>query len=268
MQVEVHEDSQRLGRRGAELVVDRLRQATAAKGEATLLVSTGASQLTVIAALTAQSLAWEHITILHLDEYVGLEERHPASFRRYLRDRLVDKVHPGRFVPIDTEGDVSVALRRLNETVSKLHVDAALIGIGENAHIAFNDPPADFTDDRAFKLVSLDERCRRQQVGEGWFASPEQVPGQAITMTVRQILRSDLIVCCVPYKIKAEAVAATLEQPVGEAVPATALRCHPNVWVLLDRESASNLSPGTLAGCTLVGVAPEARVPTNIEKGS
>lgn len=247
MHVEVHEDSRAVGRRGAELVIEQLHRALQHRGEAALLVATGASQMHVLEQLCAATFPWELVTVLHLDEYIGLTEDHPASFRRYLRERLIEKIPLKRFIPINAEGDISRALRLLEETVEGLEIDAGLVGIGENAHIAFNDPPADFVCADCFRVATLDLRCKEQQVREGWFASVEEVPSQAITMTVSQILRSRRIVSCVPFAVKAEAVRATLEHPVSEEVPSTALRSHPDVWLILDGPSASGTSTATLA---------------------
>lgn len=247
MRVEIHPDAKSLGSRGAELAVGHLRAAIQATGQGVLLVSTGASQFTVMEALVAADLKWDRVTVLHLDEYVGLAPDHPASFRRYLHERLIDVVRPKRFVPVDVGEDVVAGISRLNETVVEVSVDVALVGVGENAHLAFNDPPADFTIQDPFHLVTLDRRCRGQQVREGWFTTLEDVPSQAVTMTVRQILRSSHIVSCVPYEVKAPAVRSLLESPVSEAVPATALRGHPDVWLLLDHGSASKTPTTTLA---------------------
>jgi len=224
-----------------------------------LVASTGASQLAVVGELAGECVSCGHITILHFEEYVGLEERHPASFRRCLRNRLVDKIDPGQYVLSDIEADVSVVPRRLNEPVSKLHVHAALIGIGENALTAFNNPPTGSSNKPAFTLVTLDDFCRRQEARGGRLASPEEVTSRARTMTVGQVLRSDLIVSCVPYKVKAEAVAATLEQRMREDVPATALRSPANARMPLEPESPSKLSPGPSGDSTMVGVTPERR---------
>lgn len=239
MRVEVHEDAQAVGRRGAALAVEQLKGTIAERGEATLLVSTGASQFAVMEHLSAADLAWDRVTVLHLDEYVGLPADHPASFRRYLRERLVDVVRPRCFVPVDADGELGEVLPPLEAVAAELPVDAALIGVGENGHIAFNDPPADFNAAEAFRVVTLDRRCREQQVREGWFPTFEAVPAQAVTMTVRQILRSRRIISCVPYDTKAEAVRAMLEEPISEDVPATALRDHMDMWLILDVASAS-----------------------------
>jgi len=247
MHVEVYEDAQAVGKRGAVLAVEQLKVAIAERGEAVLLVSTGASQFAVMEHLCAADVPWDLVSVLHLDEYVSLPADHPASFRRYLRERLVDVVRPRRFVPVDADGELGEVLPLLETLATEFPVDAALIGVGENAHIAFNDPPADFSAAEAFRVVTLDRRCREQQVREGWFPTVEAVPEQAVTMTVWQILRSKRIISCVPYDLKAEAVRAMLEEPVSEDVPATALRDHTDMWLILDTASAAKTPRNVLA---------------------
>ncbi len=222
-------------KRGAEL----LRKTVEEKGRARLMLSTGASQFGTLRELVSHPVDWSKVEMFHLDEYVGLPESHGASFRRYLQERFVSKVNPGKVHFVNWEGGVEQNMKALSEEISSAPLDVGFIGIGENAHIAFNDPPADFDTEEPFLLVTLDDACRRQQVGEGWFASPEDVPGQAITASVRQILKCRTILSCVPFKVKAEAVRKTLESPVDPAVPASILKTHPDVTLYLDRESAS-----------------------------
>lgn len=229
--------------RGAEL----LRKAIEEKGSARLLLSTGASQLGTLKELVSLPVDWEKVEMFHLDEYAGLPESHGASFRRYLKERFVSKVPLKKAHFVNWEGSIAQNMKALSEEISSAPLDVGFIGIGENAHIAFNDPPADFDTEEPFLLVTLDDACRRQQVGEGWFASPEDVPGQAITASVRQILKCGAILSCVPFKVKAEAVRKTLESPVDPHVPASILKTHPDVTLYLDRESASLAGESLLA---------------------
>jgi len=183
--------------------------------------------------------------MFHLDEYVGLPLSHPASFRRYLRERLIDKTGMSQFHLLDAETDAAGVADRVGREVARAPIDVAFVGIGENGHLAFNDPPADFETERPYLIVTLDEACRRQQVGEGWFASIDDVPSQAVSMSVRQILKSREIVCVVPDARKAEAVRACFEGPISPMAPASILRTHANAVVYLDRESASLLARQT-----------------------
>ena len=179
----------------------------------------------------------------HLDEYIGFSEDHPASFRRYLKERLVDVVRPGTVHFIQGEAaDAAAECRRLNEIISQDKVDAAFVGIGENGHLAFNDPPADFETEMPYIIVQLDEACRRQQFGEGWFASLEEVPATAISMSIKQIMKSGSIICTVPDARKASPVKQCFEGEISPLHPASILRNHPQAYVYLDEPAASLLS--------------------------
>jgi len=227
-----------------------IRRAIAGAGGARIIVATGASQFEFLEELTASEVVdWPRVTLFHLDEYVGLPIEHPASFRKYILERLIRKVPIGRHLLLDGEGDVREVCRLAGEAVSVRPVDVAFVGIGENGHLAFNDPPADFVTDDPYIIVRLDEACRRQQVGEGWFESIALVPDSAISMSIRQILKTREILCVVPDARKAVPVKAALEGPIGPAVPASALREHPNVTMYLDRASAALLHPETLLTC-------------------
>jgi glucosamine-6-phosphate deaminase len=186
---------------------------------------------------------WSRVTAFHLDEYVGMSTDHPASFRRYLKERFVDRlpVPIGAFHYIDAELDPEAECRRLAELIAPVTIDVAFVGIGENGHLAFNDPPADFRTEEPYLVVELDEACRRQQLGEGWFESLEAVPERAISMSVRQIMKSAAIVCTVPDARKATAVARTLNGPVTPDVPASILQRHPDCHLYLDVHSAGEL---------------------------
>jgi len=242
MQVHIHEDRPALGKAAAAEAAAALRAVVAAKGAATCVVATGASQFETLAALTADtSVPWDTITVFHLDEYVGIPDSHPASFRKYLRERFLAPLArtPAAFHEIDGSGDPHAECRRLATLVPAGHFDVALVGIGENAHLAFNDPPADFDATAPYLVVDLDEACRRQQVGEGWFAGMDDVPRQAISMAIRRIMASDLIVCSVPDARKAEAVRGVVEGTVTPQVPASILREHPRCSLHLDAPAAA-----------------------------
>jgi glucosamine-6-phosphate deaminase len=223
-----------------------MQRAIVDTGGARIIVATGASQLEFLEELTTnQHVDWPRVTLFHLDEYVGLSIEHPASFRKYILDRLIRKTTLHDYVLLDGEKDVREMCRRAGEAVSARPVDVAFVGIGENGHLAFNDPPADFATDDPYIIVRLDQACRRQQVGEGWFTSVSQVPESAISMSIRQVLKTREIICVVPDARKAEPVKATLEGPITPTVPASALREHPNVTMYLDSASAALLQPDT-----------------------
>lgn len=242
MQCSISATSQEMGKRAAEKVAELIRETVREKGKARLLVSTGQSQFEFFEEITAMDIPWESVEIFHLDEYIGLPITHPASFRKYLKERFIDKIGPAQMHYISGEGDIAAVIDEVTESIRKSPIDIGIIGIGENGHIAFNDPPADFETKAAYHVVSLDERCRMQQVGEGWFSSLEEVPRQAISATVPQILSCRTIVSIVPHKVKAEAVRNTLEAPaVTNLIPATALREHPRWYLYLDADSASLL---------------------------
>jgi glucosamine-6-phosphate deaminase len=216
------------------------------RGRARIIVATGASQFEFLEGLTAnQDVDWPRVTLFHLDEYVGLPIDHPASFRRYILDRVIRKTSLQDYVLLDGEGDVREVCRQAGAAINAAPIDVAFVGIGENGHLAFNDPPADFTTDDPYIVVRLDEACRRQQVGEGWFTSVSQVPQSAISMSVRQILKSREIICVVPDQRKAAPVKAAVEGPITPDVPASALRGHGNVTMYLDAASAALLQPAT-----------------------
>lgn len=230
-----------LGSQAAKKIAVLLNEVVARQGYARLVLSTGMSQFETIDALTRETVPWEQVEMFHLDEYVGLPETHIASFRRYLKERFVSRVPLKAAHYVSGEGDVAANISALAAELQRLPVDVGVIGIGENAHIAFNDPPADFETQEAYMVVDLDERCKQQQVGEGWFASLAEVPQQAITMTVRQILSCRAIVTCVPHEAKAEAVFNTLTMPVSPQIPATILKTHPQWHLYLDNNSAAKL---------------------------
>ena len=242
MQVKVFPNPGALGAAAAIEAAAAIREAAARSGRARCIFATGASQFEFLEALVATpDVPWGAIEFFHLDEYVGLEASHPASFRRYLRERVLDRVSVAGVHLLDGEGDVSRVCEEVGAAIAEAPVDVAFVGIGENGHLAFNDPPADFETEAPYLVVDLDEDCRRQQVGEGWFKSVEDVPAQAISMSIRQILAAKRIQCVVPNTRKAEAVARCLEGPVTPMAPASILQDHPDVTVYLDEASAEKL---------------------------
>ena len=246
MKVNVFKTADELGQAAAAVAADILQQTIAQKGKARLLLSTGASQFETIKHLVRFDLAWDKVEMFHLDEYVNLPETHPASFRKYLKERFVNIVKPKQAYFVNGEGDIAGNIAELTEALQADPIDVALIGIGENAHIAFNDPPADFTTTVAYKVVDLDEKCKQQQVGEGWFATPADVPAQAITMSVHQIMQSKVILSCVPHDVKAMAIKLTLASDVTPLIPATILKTHANWTLFIDQDSAKLADPAIL----------------------
>ena len=243
MRLRVFTSKDEMARAAAERAAQALNAAIAERGTANLVLATGASQFEMLAHLVTLPVAWRQVTAFHLDEYIGLPEHHPASFRRYLKERFAARV-PGlaAFYFIDGSApDPAVECRRMNEILADYPADVACIGIGENGHIAFNDPPADFDTRQPYLVVELDEACRRQQLGEGWFAALADVPRRAISMSVHQILLSRAIVCTVPDARKAAAVRAAAKGPVTNQVPASILQQHPECDLFLDPDSAALL---------------------------
>ena len=251
MIVRVFEDKRSLSRAAADQASAAVRRAILDRECARIVVATGASQLDFLDALTnAENIDWQRVEMFHLDEYVGLPITHPASFRKYLLERLIHKVRIAKYHLLDGSGDPSEVARRVGAALQSAPVDIAFVGIGENGHLAFNDPPADFQTEESYLIVTLDEACLRQQVGEGWFANISEVPRRAISMSVRQILKAKEIICVVPDARKAPAVKLCFEGEVSPMAPASILRTHPAATIYLDRESASLLSPATLRAFT------------------
>lgn len=248
------EDSESLSEAAAAQASAALRRAIRDSGNARIIVATGTSQVDFLQELTnARDIDWKRVEMFHLDEYVGLPITHPASFRKYLLERLIHKTGITQYHFLDGNGDLERVIHQVGEALRSAPVDVAFIGIGENGHLAFNDPPANFQTEEPYVLVDLDEACRRQQVGEGWFAHISEVPRQAISMSVRQILKAKEIVCVVPDIRKAQAVKLCLEGEISPMAPASILRTHPATTVYLDTGSASLLSPATLAAFAAAG---------------
>lgn len=244
MVIKIYEDKASLGRAAAEQAAVSLRKAIPERGRARIIAATGASQFEFLDALTAMpNIEWLRVEMFHLDEYIGLPGSHPASFRKYLRERLISKTGITKYHFLDGEGDVPRVVREVSGELMAAPIDVAFVGIGENGHLAFNDPPADFQTEEPYIIVELDEPCRRQQVGEGWFKDFSEVPKQAISMSVRQILKSKEILCIVPDARKAQAVKACFEGEISPLAPASILRTHANTTVFVDQHSAALLSP-------------------------
>lgn len=243
LNVSVFDDSEEMGLAAAVAVSKTLHDIIDAKGFANLILATGASQFSFLKYLHQQEINWQKVNVFHLDEYKGLPESHPASFRKYLKERILQKVKPGAIYFLNGDApDTDTEVMRYEELLKKHPVDVACIGIGENGHIAFNDPPvADFDDPKWVKVVELDEACRNQQLGEGWFPSLDEVPTHALSLTIPAIMSCKAISCVVPDERKADAVFHTLNDPITTKCPATILRRHPDALLYLDKYSASKI---------------------------
>lgn len=247
MKIDIFENSEAMGIAAGKAAADLLRTAISTTGTANIILATGTSQFEVLnQLLTETDIDWNKVTMFHLDEYIGLPDVHPASFRKYLKERFIEKVIFKAYHLINAEIDPEAECERLGKLISKHPIDVALVGIGENGHLAFNDPPADFDNEEPYIIVNLDEPCRRQQLGEGWFPSLEAVPTQAISMSIRQIMKSANIICSVPDERKAEAVKNCLEQEVSNRFPASILQQHPHCSVFLDVFSSKYLEKNKL----------------------
>jgi glucosamine-6-phosphate deaminase len=244
MNINISRDSHELGKVAGTAAAALIREAIAENGSANIILATGTSQFETLNQLISEKdIEWDKVVMFHLDEYIGLPVTAPASFRKYLQERFLSKVPPLKAAYlINGEADAEDECVRLGEIITRHPVDVALVGIGENGHLAFNDPPADFGTDQPYIIVPLDDACRKQQWGEGWFASIDDVPGRAISMSVKQILRSKNIICSVPDSRKAMAVKNSVEQPVSNLCPASILRSHPGCMLYLDTESSALLS--------------------------
>ena len=235
--IDISDNADELGMRAAEKIASLIEETINKKGKARIILSTGMSQFETLSHLITYDLPWDKVEMFHLDEYVGLDESHPASFRKYLKERFVSKVNLKAAYFVEGVD----AIPSLTRELRKEEIDVGVIGIGENGHIAFNDPPADFTTGEAYKVVTLDRRCREQQVGEGWFRTIDDVPVEAITMCVKEIMKSKHIVSAVPHEVKAEAIYNTITGRISQDVPATILKTHPDWNLFIDKDSASKL---------------------------
>ena len=244
MIIKVFDDKIQLGNAAARQAADAIELAISRSGRARIIAATGMSQFEFLNALTkTPGVDWTKVEMFHLDEYVGLPATHPASFRKYLLERLIEPAGITRYHLLDGEANPVEVCKRIGEEISVAPVDVAFIGIGENGHLAFNDPPADFETDEPYIVVDLDEACRRQQVGEGWFSGLDDVPRRAISMTVKQILKAREIICVAPDARKAGAVKNCFENEISPQFPASILRTHGDTTVYLDAESSSLLNP-------------------------
>ena len=242
MEIIISDSKQALGKKAALNGARFIRKAILERGKANIILATGASQFEMLNELVKEDIEWSLVTAFHLDEYIGISELHPASFRKYLKERFAEIVSPGEFIYIDGNSNPYEECDRLGQLISKHPIDVAFVGIGENSHLAFNDPPADFETEDAYLVVTLNEDCRRQQMGEGWFTTIDEVPEKAISMSIKQIMKSKSIICTVPDLRKAEAVRKTIEGLISPAIPASIMRQHEVVWLYLDKDSASLLS--------------------------
>jgi len=246
MKLRLEADRRAMSVAAAEHAAASLRRVIAQSGTARVVAATGASQLDFLQALTALTgIEWARVELFHLDEYVGIPDTHPASFRRYLHDNLIDKTSIRTYHFLDGTGHVEDVMRDVGRELSRAPIDIMFAGIGENGHLAFNDPPADFETTDPYILVNLDEMCRQQQVGEGWFTRIEDVPTTAISMSIRQMMKANELLVIVPDARKALAVKASVEGDITALVPASIIRTHPNVTLFLDEPAASRLQPET-----------------------
>jgi glucosamine-6-phosphate deaminase len=246
--IQVFPDKLSMSAAAARYAASRIRHQLQVKETVRLVAATGASQLLFLDQLSREnSLDWSQVELFHLDEYIGIGPEHPASFARYIRERIIEELGISHYHLLDGLGDPNEVISAANSAIRSAPVDLAFVGIGENGHLAFNDPPADLETNDPYIIVKLDLACRQQQVNEGWFSTLGDVPSRAISMSVHQILTSNEIVCVVPGSQKASAVRAALDGPIGAEIPASALRTHPNVSIFLDGDSASQLSPATVS---------------------
>ena len=242
MKLVVCAETAELGKKASAQAAKIVNDAIAKQGHARILLSTGSSQFPFFNEFVNEDIDWAKVEMFHLDEYVGISEEHPASFKRYLLDRFVLKVNPAKYHLINGQDDPATTIANLTAIIREKPIDLGMIGIGENAHIAFNDPPADFHDERAYKVVTLDKRCLQQQIGEGWFKDEDECFKQAISMTAPEIMKCKAIISVVPHAVKAEAVYNTLTRELTPDVPATLLKEHADCTLYVDANSAKLLT--------------------------
>jgi glucosamine-6-phosphate deaminase len=248
VKIEVFPDKNSLANAASAKTAAKLRDRIQQTGRARIIAATGAAQFEFLEMLTrTPQIDWSRVEMFHLDEYIGIPAEHPASFRKFLRERLINKTGITHHHLIDGDADSRDVIAKLTAEIRKAPIDLAFVGIGENGHLAFNDPPADFETDEAYIVVELDEACRRQQMGEGWFKSLDEVPRRAISMTVRQILKAQEIIAIVPEARKAKAIEKCFAGEISPLAPASILRRHSNTIVYLDKDSAALLKPETVA---------------------
>jgi glucosamine-6-phosphate deaminase len=244
----IYDGKSALGKSAAAHAAGAIRRAIAERGRARVVAASAASQFQFLDALVAEpGIDWKKIELFHLDEYIGLPMTHPASFCKFLEERLISKTGITNTHLLNGKKDPAAVIAEVNEAISSAPIDVAFVGIGENGHLAFNDPPADFETDVPYIVVKLDEPCRLQQVGEGWFPDLAHVPTHAISMSIRQVLKASEILAIVPDARKAAAIAACFNRPITPLAPSSILRTHPHATIYLDRNSASQLTPEALA---------------------
>jgi glucosamine-6-phosphate deaminase len=243
MQVKIYHTAAKLGKAAGKNAARLLCKAIETNGTANIILATGTSQFETLNQVISEDIDWSKITMFHLDEYIGLPVTHPASFRKYLIERFISKVDLKEAHLINGEANPEQECKRLGEIIMQHPIDVALVGIGENGHLAFNDPPADFETEEPYIVVELDDACRQQQMNEGWFKSMDDVPQKAISMSIKQIMKSKNIICSVPDRRKASAIKDSLENSVSNLYPASILQIHNNCIVYLDKDAASLLSP-------------------------
>jgi glucosamine-6-phosphate deaminase len=243
LRVEIYRTNEEMGRAAADFVAEKAGIAISDKGHANLILGTGASQYPFLDAFLKKDLDWKNINLFHLDEYIGITDQHPASFRKFLKERVADIVKPGKVFYLNgNSSDIKSEIKRYSNLLKDHPADVACIGIGENGHIAFNDPAfADFNDPEYLKVVEMDQACRKQQVGEGWFSSIDDVPAKAVTLTIPAIMDSKVISCTVPDERKATAVYNTLSGEITESCPASVLRNHNEAVLFLDTYAAGRI---------------------------
>jgi len=239
----VCDNSKDLGKEAAKSGALKINQAISEKGFANVILATGASQFDTLEALVKEDVDWSKVTCFHLDEYVGISVNHKASFRKYLKERFEDKVKNLKafnYVNGDAP-DLDKELDRIGSLIKAVDIDVAFIGIGENGHLAFNDPPADFETEVPYLVVDLDEKCRNQQVGEGWFNTMDEVPKQAVSMSIRQIMKSKTIICAVPDSRKSDAVNMAINNELSNLYPCTIMREHKDSYLITEYASAAKV---------------------------
>lgn len=241
LKISIYENIDKMGEAAANFTAEKINEAISERGLANIILATGASQFSFLKALKLKDIDWSNVVVFHLDEYIGLPDTHPASFRKYLKERILNDVKPKAIFLLNGDAaDVEAEISRYSQELSSRTFDVACIGIGENGHIAFNDPPiADFNDPKLVKIAELDDDCRNQQLGEGWFPTFDDVPKLALSLTIPAIMRCKTISCVVPDERKAMAVKNTLFAKINTDCPATILRTHADTKLFLDESSAS-----------------------------
>jgi len=243
MNIHVSKNAKDLGACAAAQIASILMEAIEKKGSARLLLSTGASQFETFSHLVKEKVDWSKVEMFHLDEYIGLPRNHKASFQKYLQSRFISKVNLKTVWFVKGDGNVDANIAELTREVAKAPIDVGVIGIGENAHVAFNDPPADFNTKKTYIVVTLEKKCKQQQVREGWFKTIDDVPPRAITITVNAIMKCRHLISPVPHEVKAEAILKSLTSKVSPKIPASILKTHPDWNLYIDAKSAGKIFP-------------------------